>query len=78
MTCRMLHKGTCKEFAGFCRAGGAVIEAAILATRLDFIGHDMILQKLLEYADIVKKTGGDPEIKAFQLVRDFIQQRTRQ
>jgi uncharacterized protein len=78
MDCRMLHKGTCREFAGFCRAGGAVIEAAILATRLDFVNHDMILQKLIEYAEIVEKTGGNSEIKAFQLVREYIQQRTRQ
>jgi hypothetical protein len=78
IVCRMLHKGTCKEFAGFCRASGAVIEAAILATRLDFISHNMILQKLFEYAEIVEKTGGNSETKAFQLVREYIQQRTRQ
>jgi hypothetical protein len=78
ISCRILHKGKCKEFAGFCRAGSAVIEVAIMATRLDLLEHDMILQKLIECAEIVERTGGDSEIKAFQLVREFIQQRIRQ
>jgi uncharacterized protein len=76
--CRILHKETRKEFTGYCRAGGAVIEAAILATRLDFKNHDMILQKMIEYAEIVGKTGGYSEKKAFEMVREFIEQRTRQ
>jgi uncharacterized protein len=64
--CRVLESGWLREFVGFCRARNAIIEAAILATRLRFYDSDWILERLSEYAEIVKKTGDTPEELAFQ------------
>ena len=72
---RVLHKGTLKEFLGFCRAGNAVIEATILATRLDLYDTDAVNQALMRYREIVVKTGGASEKKAFQLILDFVKKR---
>jgi uncharacterized protein len=69
---RMLHKGRHKEFLGFCRARNAVIEATILATRLDFYDPDIVNQQLMRYGEIIEKTGGASEKQAFQLVQDFV------
>jgi hypothetical protein len=73
--CRVVHKGWQKEFLGFCRAGNAVIEAAILATRLKLHGQETINKKLNYYMKVIEKTGGESEQKAFQLVLDYIHQR---
>ncbi|HSW39020.1 MAG TPA: DUF447 domain-containing protein, partial [Acidobacteriota bacterium] len=44
--CRIIHKETRREFLGFCRASHAVIESAILATRLALSGPDKVADKL--------------------------------
>jgi uncharacterized protein len=72
--CRILYEGRQKEFLGFCRAGNAVLEAMILATRVRFYDPETMAEKLLQYQKIVDKTGGANEICAFQLVHDYIQQ----
>jgi uncharacterized protein len=72
--CRVLYKGLQKEFH-FCRASNAVIEATILATRLKFFTADDINRRMIQFREIVEKTGGDAEKKAFQLVQDYIQKR---
>jgi uncharacterized protein len=72
---RVLHKGRNKEFLGFCRARNAVIEATILASRLDFCDPDTMNQKLIQYGEIIEKTGGASEKQAFQLVQDFVKKR---
>jgi uncharacterized protein len=72
--CRMLYEGRQKEFIGFCRAGNAVLEAMILATRARFYDPKMMAEKLFQYQEIVEKTGGANEKGAFQLVYDYIQQ----
>ena len=71
----MLHKGRHKEFLGFCRARNAVIEATILATRLEFYDPDIVNQRLIQYREIIEKTGGASEKQAFQLVQDFVKKR---
>jgi uncharacterized protein len=71
--CRVFHKGMQKEFLGFCRARNAVIEATIVATRLDFLDAGFVNQRMIQYREIVEKTGGAAEKKAFQLIQDFIQ-----
>lgn len=74
LTCRVLHKGLQKEFH-LCRASNAIIEAAILATRLDISDPEFIDNRMVQYWEIVDKTGGDNEIKAFQLIQDYIRNR---
>jgi hypothetical protein len=70
--CRVVKKGTLREFIGFNRAKNAIIEAAILATRVRFIGVEKILQEYCRLSEIVKKTGGEEEIRAMQYLQDYI------
>ncbi len=75
LRCRVLHKGRQKDFLGFCRARNAVIEVAILATRLAFIEREIIEKKLMYYMKIVEKAGDEAEKQAFRLVYDYIRER---
>jgi hypothetical protein len=75
LKCHVLYKGWQKDFLGFCRAGNAVIEAAIFATRLDLYEQQVVSEKLIHYMKIVEKTGNESEKKAFQLVCDYIKRR---
>ncbi len=77
LQCRVLYKGSQRDFLGFCRAGNAVIEATILATRMNLVNPSIVDARMIQYREIVEKTGGDAERKAFQLVRDYISQRRR-
>jgi uncharacterized protein len=75
--CRVVYDGRQKDFLGFRRASNAVIEAAILATRLPIIGSKTVAQSLVQYEEIVEKTGDETEKQAFQLVHERVQQRGR-
>jgi uncharacterized protein len=75
LRCRVLHKDRQKDFMGFCRASNAIIEATIMATRLAFIDPKTAIEKLDYYGEIVEKTGGETENKAFQLVQEYIRKR---
>jgi hypothetical protein len=75
--CRIVHSERRKEFTGFCRAANAVIEAIILATRLDFNDEKSVDEMMIGFAEIVDKTGGASEREALQLVLDFIRKRGR-
>lgn len=72
LRCRIVHKGHRKDFLGFCRAGNAVIEAAILATRLGFTDRQKVELDLNHYLKIVDKTGDKREKQAIRMVRDYI------
>jgi hypothetical protein len=75
LKCRVLHKGWQRDFLGFCRAGNAIIEASILATRLAFYDRKTVDEKLMYYMKIVEKTGGSAEKQAFRLIQDYVRQR---
>jgi uncharacterized protein len=75
--CRVLHKGWQKDFLGFRRASNAVIEAAILATRLPLYDRKAVALRLIHYMEIVEKTGDDVEKQAFRLVHDYIQKKAK-
>jgi len=72
LRCQVLHRGRKKDFLGFCRAGSAVIEATILATRLEQIDRRIMAERLVYYSEIVEKTGGESEKEAFRLVHDYV------
>jgi hypothetical protein len=72
LQCRIVHTERRKDFLGFCRAENAVIEAAILATRLAFLDRKIVDEKMIEFAEIVEKTGGAIEKQALQRVREYI------
>jgi hypothetical protein len=73
--CRVLYKGWQREILGICRAHSAVIEATILATRLNQYTQSAILADLDHYMQIVQKTGGEREKTAMEQVGDYIGKR---
>jgi uncharacterized protein len=75
LKCRVLYEGRQKEFLGFCRAGNAVIEATIIATRLHLYDKKIVTEELARFRAIVEKTGDAAEIRAFQMVEDFVKSR---
>lgn len=75
--CRVSDAGRLRDFTGFNRARHAVIEAAILATRLGFLPHEQVLVQLDGLAAPVEKTGGLVERKAFDRVMRFVHANVR-
>jgi hypothetical protein len=61
----VVHGGRLRDFFGFNRAKHAVVEAAILATRTDFLPPDEIEAEYRKLAVVVDKTGGEQEREAF-------------
>jgi len=68
----VVHSGRLRDFFGFNRAKHAVVEAAILATRTDFLPLDEIEAEYRKLEVIVNKTGGAQEQQAFALLRDHV------
>lgn len=70
--CQITAAGEERAFFGFNRAKHAVLEAAILATRLGIVPNKDIRRELERLIAPVEKTAGAQERAAFALVRDFI------
>lgn len=70
----VVHGGRLRDFFGFNRAKHAVVEAAILATRTDFLPLDDIAAEFQKLAVIVDKTGGPQEQEAFAFLRQYLAQ----
>ncbi len=68
----ILKRGELKPFFGFNRAKHAVIEAAILASRIGIISDKEIVTGMNHLQTWVDKTGGESEIRAFEFLKDFI------
>jgi hypothetical protein len=60
------HQG--RPFLGFSRAAHAVIEAAILVTRLDLLGRAEVACRIDDLRLLVDKTGGPRDREAFALL----------
>jgi hypothetical protein len=74
LLCRTLYEHRNRDFIGFNRAKHAVLEAAILATRLDFIPMEEIVEQFRRLATIVEKTGGAQEQAGFMLLQRLLQE----
>ncbi|MEM7454818.1 MAG: DUF447 domain-containing protein [Planctomycetota bacterium] len=74
--CRTVASGSRREFFGFNRARHAVLEAAILATRIAFIPVEVILRQFEDLRTIVAKTGGKNEIRAFETLEEYVRSTT--
>jgi uncharacterized protein len=72
MEAEVVHSGRLRDFFGFNRAKHAVVEAAILATRTDFLPLDEIESEFRKYSVIVEKTGGDQEKTAFAFLQEYL------
>ncbi len=70
---RTVDRQTLRDFFGFHRARHAVIEAAILATRLHLTGKSHVLATYKSLQIMVDKTGSDPEHQAMQELRDYVE-----
>ena len=64
--------GRQRDFFGFNRAKHAVVEAAILATRLHFLPRADVQAEMHRLLAPVEKTGGEQELKAFRFLQDYI------
>jgi hypothetical protein len=68
----VVHRGLRREFLGFNRARHAVLEAAILATRVHLIPPAQIDEELARLQVIVDKTAGPREQEAMALLTDYV------
>ena len=77
LMCEVVKTHRMRDFFGFNRAKHAVIEAAILATRIDFLPADEILEQFQWLQVIVEKTAGPVEARAFEYLDQFVCQKLR-
>jgi hypothetical protein len=67
-------QGRLRDFFGFNRAKHAVLEAAILATRTQWLPLRDLLKEFRKLEVLVQKTGGPSEHAAFNLLHDFLRE----
>ncbi len=72
MPSTIVHRGERRSFFGFNRARHAVLETAILATRLHLLTHQEVMDAVRFLAPAVKKTGAASEQAAFDMLHRFI------
>ena len=63
--CRVVHEATHAPFTGFNRAQAAVIEAAILVSRLGMLSRDKVDRELDYLTIAIDKTAGPREQQAW-------------
>jgi hypothetical protein len=68
----VVHAGRVRDFFGLNRAKHAVVEAAILATRLALLPRAEVEAEYCKLAVLVDKTGGPQEQQAFALLADHV------
>jgi hypothetical protein len=71
--CEVVHTRTLRDFFGFNRGKHAVVEAAILATRVHLLPPAEILAEYAKLAALVEKTGGDREHEAFAMLKRYVE-----
>lgn len=76
--CEVIDQGRLRDFFGFNRAKHAVLEAAILATRVHIVPLDQIKDSLQDLGVIVNKTASEKEREAFQILEDYVARSARQ
>ncbi|MEW4564578.1 DUF447 domain-containing protein [Bremerella sp. JC770] len=75
LTCRVVRQGHIRDFFGLNRAKHAVLELAILATRVHMLPAEEIDQAIATMAPWVEKTGGTAEVRAWEFLLTTIGQR---
>jgi len=71
--CRVVEQGHVRDFLGFNRARNMLVEAAILATRVRFLGAAHILAEFERFAVVVDKTGLAAEQEALRFLRAYVE-----
>lgn len=69
---RMVHSASHKPFLGYNRAQAAVLEAAILSTRLKMLEPEKILTEMAYHAIAISKTAGPAEREAWDWIEDKV------
>jgi hypothetical protein len=69
---RVVASGALREFFGFNRAKHAVVEAAILATRVGILPAEAIGAEFARLAPLVRKTGAAAEVRAFAFLESYV------
>ncbi len=77
LNCSTVRQGKLRDFWGFNRAKHAVLEAAIFATRLDFLPKQEIEDSMSRLKVIVEKTAGEQEAAAMDLILRFMAESQR-
>jgi hypothetical protein len=72
MQCRVVKWGRQRDFWGFNRAKHAVLELAIMATRIHLLPSTDIMNELERTRVIVDKTGGIAETRALAVMAGYI------
>jgi hypothetical protein len=73
----VVGSGTQRDFFGFNRAKHAVIEAAILATRVGLLDSKHIIAEFDRLGSPVEKTGGHEERRAFEFLKAYLGEQLR-
>jgi uncharacterized protein len=69
---RVTDRGVLREFLGFNRAKHAVLEAAILATRLHLLGVKEVIAEFDRLQVAIDKTGAAAEQRAMAFLREHV------
>jgi hypothetical protein len=77
MRARVVHCGRLRDFLGFNRAKHAVLEAAILATRIHLSSSEELFGEFARLRVIVEKTAGPRESDAFELLDAYVRQNVK-
>ncbi|MBA4017324.1 MAG: DUF447 domain-containing protein [Pirellula sp.] len=72
IVCRAVKNGEQRPFFGLNRAKHAVVEAAILATRLHLLPREDVEKQLAALRPLVEKTAGDAERRAFAFLLGYV------
>lgn len=76
MSATIVHRGRGRDWLGFNRAQHAVVEAAILATRVHLLPPEHLSAEFHTLKAIVYKTGGPVELEAFRLLEAHVHEAT--
>jgi hypothetical protein len=72
MQAAVVQRGWVRDFFGFNRAKHAVLEAAIVATRLHLLSHKEVFEEFARLKRTVEKTAGPQEARAFSLLAAYV------
>jgi hypothetical protein len=70
--CRIVHEASHRALAGFNRAQAAILEAAILSTRLHLLPPEKVVSEMKYLAIAVSKTAGPAEQEAWSWIEEKV------
>ncbi len=70
--CQLNHWTRNRDFIGFNRAKNAIIEMAILVTRVRFLPKSEIDEAIVKSKIIVDKTGAEQEMQSYEFLIDYL------